>query len=209
MSILLVYAHPSKASFNHALKEVAKDSVKDLCISDLYKMNFKAAADWSDFQPGEYSSQYTAAQKEAFLKDSFSRDLQEEQKKLISCKAVIFQFPLWWFGPPAILKGWLDRVLAKGFAYDKEKMFDRGLMRGKSAMISLTTQSPESSYTQEGVHGPIEVFLKPLHHTLRFAGFSIEEPFIAYGVDGSSLSTRKTYLERYHQRCRQLMPTSA
>ena len=46
---------------------------------------------------------------------------------------IILHFPLWWFGVPAILKGWFDRVLVKGFAYDAGKVFATGLLRGKTA----------------------------------------------------------------------------
>lgn len=199
MKTLLVFAHPQKNSFNHALKQMVVAQCQNLKISDLYAMQFKAAADWGDFEGNGFSPHYTLAQKEAYSQGRFIHEIQAEQEKLLWCNQVIFQFPFWWFGAPAILKGWLDRVLAKGFAYDKEKWFDQGLMKGKKAKLVLTTQSPEESYTQEGVHGPIDVFLKPFHHTLKFVGFSLEKPFVGYGIDGASPELRKTILDQYQK----------
>lgn len=194
---LLVYAHPLNGSFNDALREVAKAHLPNLQISDLYAMSFKAVADWRDFQGDQFPLQYTAAQKEAFLREAFADDIQKEQEKLLWCDLLVLQFPLWWFGAPAILKGWLDRVLAKGFAYDQGKWFEQGLLKGRRAKLVLTTQSLATSYCAEGIHGPIEPFLQPLHHTLKLVGFSLEKPFIAYGVDGGSADLRQSYLDQY------------
>lgn len=200
MKTLLVFAHPHKGSFNHALKDVAEKSLSHLKVSDLYAMKFKAAADWNDFNGSGLPDQYSLAQKQASEHATFAKDIQQEQEKLLWCDQLILQFPLWWFGAPAILKGWLDRVLAKGFAYDKEKLFDHALLKARKAWIVTTTQSPEASYRLGGMHGPIEDFLKPFHHTLRFVGFSIEAPFIAYGVDGADASLREAYLNQYRKK---------
>lgn len=205
MKTLLVFAHPLKeGAFNHALKEIAQETFKHLKISDLYAMHFKAGADWDDFQGEGYPLQYTLAQKEAFSQGRFAADIQQEQEKLLWCDLLLLQFPFWWFSAPALLKGWLDRVLAKGFAYDKGKWFEQGLMRGKKAKLVLTTQSGSDSYSSEGVHGPIDPFLMPLHHTLKLVGFSLEKPFIAYGVDGGSLELRKSALDHYQKELFQL-----
>jgi NAD(P)H dehydrogenase (quinone) len=52
---------------------------------------------------------------------------------------LILQFPIWWFGMPAILKGWADWVLARGFAYVAGRKYDTGMFRGKTAMVAATT----------------------------------------------------------------------
>ncbi len=205
MKTLLVFAHPiTEGSFNHALKKVAQSQLRDLKISDLYGMQFKAAADWDDFQGEGFSPHYAVAQKEAYLQDAFTKDIKQEQERLLWCDLLILQFPLWWFNAPAILKGWMDRVLAKGFAYDKGQWFEQGLLKGKKAMLVLTTQSSESSYAPKGVHGPIEEYLKPLEHTLNFVGISLEAPFVAYGVDDAPDALKQEYLERYRNILAQL-----
>jgi len=57
--------------------------------------------------------------------------------KLVWADFVIFQFPLWWFSVPAILKGWVDRVFAMGFSYNYGRSYEKGVFRGKRAMLSL------------------------------------------------------------------------
>ncbi len=54
---------------------------------------------------------------QVFERGGKPRDIDAEQRKLVAADAVIFQFPLWWLGMPAILKGWIDRVFAYGLAY--------------------------------------------------------------------------------------------
>ena len=201
MNTLLVFVHPLKTgSFNHALKQIAEAEVENLLVSDLYAMDFKAAADFDDFEGEGFQRQYTLAQKEACIQNRFTADIKQEQDKLLWCDLLILQFPLWWFSTPAILKGWLDRVLAKGFAYDKGQWFEQGLMKGKKAILVITTQSGQEAYSPQGVHGPIDMYLSHLHHTLKLVGFSIETPFIAYGVDGGSIELRQSALKEYQKK---------
>ena len=64
---------------------------------------------------------------------SLAKDIAEEHKKIKEADIIIFQFPLHWFSFPAILKGWFDRCLTNGFAFNTEKgqLFDQGLMKVK------------------------------------------------------------------------------
>lgn len=170
MNILYVYAHPNPTSFNHLLKEkgcdVLKTATHHLMISDLYADHFNAVASFSDFNLAEITP-----------------DIAKEIEKIKWADHIIFQFPLWWFSVPAILKGWLDRVLVKGFAYDTQKVFANGLLQGKTSSLIVTTQSPEEAYQITGVHGAsIESFLHPLQHTLRFVGIKTLSSFIVYGA---------------------------
>jgi putative NADPH-quinone reductase len=104
-------------------------------------------------------------------------------EKIAAADHLILHFPLWWFGVPAILKGWLDRVLVKGFAYDTGKVFGEGLLRGKTVSLVVTTQSDQDAYQEQGMHGAaLDTFLLPIHHTLRFIGMETLEPFSAYQV---------------------------
>jgi NAD(P)H dehydrogenase (quinone) len=63
--------------------------------------------------------------KQAFAQGTQSADIAAEQEKLLWADTVIFQFPLWWFSMPAIMKGWIDRVYAWGFAYGVGEHSDR------------------------------------------------------------------------------------
>lgn len=203
MKVLIVYAHPEPTSFNHALKEqaihVLQESHHEVKLSDLYAMHFNPTADWSDFKEINHSLplQYGAIQRDAYFKNQLADDIQTEQDKLAWCDMVIFQFPIWWFGMPAILKGWFDRVLTAGFSYDKEKWFSTGLLQPRKALLSVTTQSPVNEYQPGGMHGDIDQFLHPIHHVLRFVGITPLNPFVAYGVMNIDDLERKKYLTDY------------
>lgn len=189
MNILYIYAHPNPASFNAMLKNTALDVFNKAGIhvelSDLYADKFKAIADWDDFNttPQQQESQYFLAQQSTYQNGKLSSDIMREIDKVSRADHIILQFPLWWFSTPAILKGWLDRVLVKGFAYDTGKIFNDGLLKGKKAVLVVSTQSPESAYQSAGVHhATIDVFIHPIHHTLRFAGIDTLAPFVTYGA---------------------------
>jgi NAD(P)H dehydrogenase (quinone) len=100
--------------------------------------------------------------------------------KLFWCDVLILQFPLWWFGLPAILKGLVDRVFASsGRIYGGGKWYDRGVLAGKRAMIAATIGGPASMYAEHGLNGPIATILFPVNHgILYFTGFTVVEPFL-------------------------------
>ncbi len=201
MTTLLVYAHPQNCSFNHALKEVVLSTVPKLQVSDLYEMQFKAVADWNDFKETKgLSTNYSQAQRQAFFGNLLADDIRAEQEKLLVCERLILQFPLWFFSSPAIVKGWMDRVFANGFAYDTGKWFETGLLQGRKAVVVVTTQSSQSAYSSDGVHGELAGYLKPIHHTLRLVGFTVEDPFVAYAIDKSSEEERLSYLAAYQKK---------
>jgi len=111
MNVLIVYAHREPESFNAAMKELAvsvlTEQGHEVKVSDLYAMKFKPVAGRDDFEPVSTASHinYMLEQRENAKKDSFSRDIKEEQERVKWAALVIFQFPIWWFSVPAILKG--------------------------------------------------------------------------------------------------------
>uniref|UniRef100_A0A8C6RGG8 Flavodoxin-like fold domain-containing protein n=2 Tax=Nannospalax galili TaxID=1026970 RepID=A0A8C6RGG8_NANGA len=124
--VLIVYAHQEPKSFNGSLKKVAIDELsKQGCIvtvSDLYAMNFEPRTTRNDItgalsNPKVFS--YGVEAYEACKKKALTSDILEEQKK----------FPLYWFSVPAILKGWMDRVLCQGFAFDVPDFYDTGFLK--------------------------------------------------------------------------------
>jgi NAD(P)H dehydrogenase (quinone) len=121
--------------------------------------------------------------------------------KLFWCDALIFQFPLWWFGLPAILKGWVDRVFAMRRIYGGGVYYDRGVFRGKRAMCSVTIGGRATMYSENGLNGPVSTILFPIHHgMLFFTGFSVVEPFLVHAPARLSLEERRAHLTRYAQR---------
>lgn len=205
MKILLVYAHPEPQSLNGSLKsflvkhlEAAGHVVQ---VSDLYAMKWKAALDADDSteerEPGARFNP-SADSKRALEKGLQTQDIAREQEKLLWADAVLFQFPLWWFSVPAILKGWIERVYAYGFAYGRGEHSDshwgdrygQGLMSGKRALLIVTTGGWESHYGPRGVNGPIDDILFPINHgVLYYPGFDVLPPFVIHRA-GRTDSTR-------------------
>lgn len=210
MNVLIVHAHPEPTSFNGALKDVAARSLRDagheVQISDLYEMGFKAVADGSDFATRSDPARlnYAREQGAAFEAGTTAADIAAEQEKLRRADHMILQFPLWWYSVPAVLKGWLERVMSFGFAYGAGKMFDQGGLSHVRAMLSCTTHGLESSYATNGWHGPIEDALRPLHQGLRFVGFEVLPPFVAYNVIRCSDADRQDYLDAFADRVRNM-----
>ena len=205
MNILYVYAHPNPSSFNGMLKQHALDLLTKLKtnvkFSDLYADKFKAIADWNDFDMGEteINPQYFLAQQEAFKNQQLSSEITTELNKVSWADHILFQFPLWWFSTPAILKGWLDRVLVKGFAYDTGKILNDGLLHGKTASLVVTAQSPESAYQVNGMHNAIiDTFLHHIHHTLRFVGINPFAPFVTYSAFNLDQQQQKRIKQEYN-----------
>src|SRR5579864_5924511 len=156
MNILYVYAHPNTQSFNKQLFDDAlthlQSSQHQIMISDLYQQAFNPVASWQDFTAPEQitSHQYMLAQQQALKTHSLTADIMTELDKLQRADHIIFQFPLWWFSVPAILKGWFDRILVKGITYDAGKVFETGLLKGKRASMLISTHSPASAYQTGG-----------------------------------------------------------
>ncbi|GIM45425.1 NAD(P)H dehydrogenase [Collibacillus ludicampi] len=207
MNALIVYAHPEPKSFNGALKDLAvrflTEQGHQVQVSDLYAMNFKAVADREDFV--ELSNpeffKYQLEQIHASQNGLFSPDIAAEMEKLRWADFVLFQFPLWWFSVPAILKGWIDRVFAMGFVYGGGMWYDKGGLKGKKAMLSLTTGGPAHIYSKDGINGDIDQILFPIHHgMLFFSGMEVLPPFIAWSVASASDEQRERYLEEFKQR---------
>ena len=134
--VLIVYAHPEPGSFTGALKDRAVEALTRaghiVEVSDLYAEGFNPVAGRHDFTTAANPERfhYQTEQEFAALSGTFAEDVSREQQRLEAADLLVLQFPLWWGGPPAILKGWCERVLAYGFAYVTAGGSTRGCSRG-------------------------------------------------------------------------------
>jgi len=195
MNVLIVYAHPEPRSLNGALRDFAVRRLQAaghrVQVSDLYAMRWNPLIDTQDSLAFEAGQRFdvSMASKQAYESGTQSADIAAEQDKLRWADMLILQFPLWWFTMPAILKGWIDRVYACGFAYGVGEHSDRhwgdrygeGRMSGKRAMLVVTTGGWESHYASRGINGPIDDLLFPIHHgVLHYPGFSVLPPYLVH-----------------------------
>ncbi|MBV4452538.1 MULTISPECIES: NAD(P)H-dependent oxidoreductase [Pseudomonas] len=212
MKTLIVLAHPEPRSFNGALKDAAVETMRELGhpvqVSDLYAMNWKAELGMGDFPDNRADPDYLdlpREQEHAFANNAHTDDVKAEQSKVMWADLVIFQFPVWWFSMPAILKGWVDRVLSRGFAYSSGHKYGSGLLKDKRAMLCLTTGTASSLYTPAGIDGDLHHILWPIHNgILAYTGFTVLPPFAAWMPAQLSDDERQQYLNSYADYLRSL-----
>jgi NAD(P)H dehydrogenase (quinone) len=221
MNVLWVFAHPERRSLSGSLQADGLRALRELGhvhrASDLYEMRWKPVVDADDFaHDGSERLVVGAASERAHTGGALHPDIRAEQEKLRWADAVVLQFPLWWYGMPAILKGWFDRVFVKGFAYGvrdpdscRTRRYGDGLLRGKRALVIVTAGAPEPSLGPRGVNGHIDELLFPLQHgTLFYTGMSVLPPFVVPGADRLSAAEYACTTTALRERLRAL-PTGA
>lgn len=208
MHVLIVLAHPEPRSFNGVLARTAVAALEsaghEVQVSDLYAMEFKATADAADFDGELEDPLYFRLDREqtaAHARGGLAADIVAEQDKIGWADLVVLQFPMWWFGPPAILKGWADRVFTRGFAYLPGRKYDTGMLAGKLAMVSVTTGTSADTYAPDGIDGALLDVLWPVHNgLLRYSGFDVLEPFVTYAPRAADEEQRRRQLKLWRQR---------
>jgi len=193
-TVLLVHAHPDPRSLTAQLVQAARTELRaqghEVIQSDLYALGWKAVYDGHDF-PNRLDLErlsFVAESGHAFSTGTQPEDVRAEQAKLLAADAVVFQFPLWWFGMPAIMKGWIERVFAFGLAYGYQGAGNRyrygeGGLAGKRALLSVTTGGPAADYGPRGINGQLDELLFPITHgTLFFAGMEVLPTYAVYGT---------------------------
>ncbi|MGB1322644.1 MAG: NAD(P)H-dependent oxidoreductase [Vibrio gallaecicus] len=149
--VLVLFAHPSqhRSEANKPLFDQAS-SVDGVTAVDLY---------------AEYPT--------------FNINIDREQKRLLDHDVIIFQFPLYWYSTPAILKEWQDLVLEYGFAYGT----DGHSLEGKTIFCSITAGGKEDAYQTDGYnHFTIRELLHPIEQTASLCGMNYLAPFALFGA---------------------------
>jgi len=92
-------------------------------------------------------------------------------------------------------------VFAIGRTYGGGRWFDRGIMRGKKAMLAVTIGGTKEAYSNDGIYGPALDVLRPINHgILAFCGFEVVEPFIAFAPGRKSDAERQAIFDAYANR---------
>jgi NAD(P)H dehydrogenase (quinone) len=211
MKVLIVHAHPEPKSFSSALKFAAVDVFQEggheVHVSDLYAMRFNPVASADDF--GKRANPdycvYALEQRNGVSTKTISPDIQIELDKLMECDLLVLNFPLFWFSTPAILKGWIDRVLVSGAVYGGTRFYDRGGLRGKRAIVSVTLGGQQHMFGNDGIHGSLEGMLRhPLQGTLAYTGLDVLAPFVGWHVPYATNEDRLALLNAWRERLRSL-----
>jgi NAD(P)H dehydrogenase (quinone) len=211
MKILIVHAHYEPHSFNAALKNTAVTTLTEVGhevrVSDLYAMNWNPVASSADFAAPSNPDYcvYALEQRKGFEAKTLAEDIRTEVEKVQWCDLLILNFPIFWFSAPAILKGWIDRVFVSGQFYGGKRIYDRGGMLGKKALISVSLGGQEHMFGPDAIHGEMQTMLRPiLRGSLAYCGFTVLPPHVAYHVPYVSHDVRQTMLLDYQVRLRNI-----
>lgn len=198
MKVLWIFAHPEQRSLNAALRDeglrILQEHGHEVRESDLYAMGWNPVVGPDDFpDPSDRRLLIGAEQERAYSSGRLSDDIRAEQEKIAWADTLVLHFPMWWFGPPAILKGWFDRMLVQGFAFGVEGpdgctlRYGDGGLAGKRGLVITSVGARESSFGPRGIHGWVDEVLFPmLHGTLYYTGMAPLPPLVVYGADRMS-----------------------
>ncbi|OLF53876.1 NAD(P)H-dependent oxidoreductase [Pseudomonas chlororaphis] len=207
MNVLIVHAHPEPQSFTAALRDQAVATLEaqghTVQVSDLYAMGWNPVASAADFSSRDNPDYlvYALEQRLGVKSQSIAADILQELDKLLWADLLILNFPVFWFSTPAMLKGWIDRVLVSGVCYGGKRFYDQGGLAGKKALVTLTLGGREHMFGEGAIHGPLEDMLRPLlRGTLAYVGFEVLEPFVAWHVPYISAEAREEFLVAYRRR---------
>lgn len=195
MRVLWIYAHPDPRSLNGALRDlgvrVLREQGHEVQESDLYAMGWNPVVDHADFGHDTSGRLDVLDESQRALESGgLAPDIRREQDKLCWADTVIVQFPLWWFGMPAILKGWFDRLFVQGFAQGvldpetgRARRYGDGGLVGRRAMVVTTVGANATTTGPRGIHGDINEVLFPVTHgTLWYSGMDVVPPFVVNGA---------------------------
>ena len=129
MKTLVIYAHPDTGGHCDCIMRAARDFLKagnhDFEILDLYRMKYDPVL--------HEEEHYTRGNKKV------SSQNLEIQNKIAGAQKLIFIYPVWWGSMPAMMKGFFDRVFTSGFAFRYENKVPKGLLKGKEALVMMTS----------------------------------------------------------------------
>ncbi len=152
MNILLILAHPDKKSFNHAIANVCKKRL----VENGHSVIFHDLHD-EKFDPIITSEEIPRSGK---INDLVRKHCDD----LTSCDGIIIIHPNWWGQPPAILKGWIDRIIRPGIAYgfiegDNGEGVPVGILKAKTGIV-INTSNTNETRENEVFGDPLETIWK-------------------------------------------------
>jgi len=185
MRILVLYVHPYPQSFNQAILEQVTNGLEEAGheyeVLDLYAVQFDPVLRAEDFL---LMQQGTVAD-----------DVLEHQKKVLWAQGLIIIHPIWWENHPAMLIGWIDRVLSTGFAYRIDQTGYHGLLTNlKKAQFIMTAGGTAQEATVDCIDICKRIFID--QRTLEFTGIADVQYEIFYNVIMGGDSLRKEYLDK-------------
>lgn len=174
MKNLIVYAHPNSGSLNHFFKQTVLESLQksgeEIEVRDLNQINFNPVLSLEDMN----------GQRMGKVAD----DVKTEQDFIAWADRIIFIYPIWWTGMPAIMKGYIDRVFSYGFAYRYDQGIQKGLLTGKKTIIINSHGKSNAEYEAMGMDKALALTSDTGIFT--YSGLEIQEHFYFDKADRAS-----------------------
>lgn len=189
MKAHIVLAHPEPKSFNAHLAALAKQTLEgrgwSVTLTDLAAEGFDPCEKLEHYNPPLEPNRFDvqSEQRHASAEGTLPVEVKQEIERLENADVLIAQYPMWWHLPPAIFKGWMDRVFVYGEVYKSKFRFENGRFVGKKAMLSLTVGTSPETYAHNGRSGDIDLMLWPVNFSLAYVGYDVLSPHVAYGVE--------------------------
>lgn len=199
MKILILLGHPKPGSFNHALAQAVRNDLRanghDVVFHDLYAERFDPLI----------------AAEEIPEEGPVPPSIQIHCDDLKSADGIVVVHPNWWGQPPAILKGWIDRVVRPGLAYrfqegDGGEGVPVGLLRARAAVV-LNTSNTEESRERTVFGDPLEAIWRRCIFDLCGVPAFHRRTFTA--IVASTAERRRAWIEEAQELCRQAFGTPA
>lgn len=183
MKHLIIYAHPNEKSINFRLKEKVISTLKErqqqVVVRDLYDLNFDPVLSLEDIK-GQ-------------LQGKVDDTVKQEQEYIQWADVVSFIHPIWWTGLPAIMKGYIDRIMSYGFAYRYDQGVQKGLLSGKKAIIVNTQGKSHAEYNAIGMDRALQ--LTSDIGIYKYCGFEIDKHLFFEKADRANDETSQTWME--------------
>lgn len=188
MHVLTVLSHPNPASFSHAVAQQfvagAKAAGHTTELADLHAEGFNPV-----WQAGDFAQDKG---------DPMPSDVLAEQARIERSDALCMIFPLWWWGMPSMMKGWVDRVFSWGWAYDQvdDPSPERSLLRPRPCTLLVPAGASPKNMIDHGYIKALEAIW--LTGTLGYCGIKEPELTVLYGSTGKP-ERRVAHLETAFQ----------
>ncbi|GAA1994664.1 NAD(P)H-dependent oxidoreductase [Isoptericola halotolerans] len=194
MHALIVSGAPSSvaltADLTHTAEATLRDQGHDVDVLDLVRLGWHPAVRPGDYGIEDFTAPVGAHAVAAARSGTLDAEVRRHQELLRRADLLVLVFPLWWAGMPAILKGWVDRVLTQGFAYGlrdadgNPRKYGDGAFTGKRGLVVTTAGDRAEAFGPRGVNGHIEDLLFPINHGIFwYTGIEPLPPLTLLGVD--------------------------
>ncbi|SPF77147.1 FMN-dependent NADH-azoreductase [Aliiroseovarius pelagivivens] len=195
--VLVVFCHPSPESFNASVKEAVLDTIQEagaeVRVNDLYAREFNPVMEADELRN--------------YLDTGRNRrGLEEDVESILWCNALVFIYPTWCYGAPAMLKGWLERCLLPGVAFDPTLGDSDTIPRGLAHITRLgvfTTCGASLALTHMMGSPGKNTFLRGVRALL---ALRCKTSFVAhYAMDKSTPTSRAAHLRKVRSKMRTLL----